>query len=75
MNHIIKEIDYCADHAHYSPIKIYAGDVGIYNINCSACLNEVRKAAFTSNLSRPKKMTKPLKEVIKIEQVPTSPLK
>lgn len=72
MNHILKEIDYCEGHAQYSPIKIYAGDVGVYSLDCSVCLDEVSKAA---PLSRPKKVVKPLKEVIEAEQVPISVLK
>lgn len=69
MNHILKEIDYCARHAQYSPIKIYAGDVGIYSINCPECLDEGIKEI---TLRRPKKVAKPL--VIEDEQMPILPI-
>lgn len=75
MNHILKEIDYCEGHAQYSPIKIYAGDVGVYSINCSVCLNEASKAAPARNLSRSKKIAKPLKEVIEAEQMSILPIR
>lgn len=70
MNHILKEIDYCEGHAQYSPIKIYAGDVGIYSLNCSICLDELSKE--TALPPRSKKVAKPLKQVIEAEQVPIS---
>ena len=72
MNHIIKEIDYCADHAQYSPLKIYAGDIGVYSLNCDLCLNEVSKE---KTLRRPKKVVKPLNKMFEDEQAPLSLLK
>lgn len=75
MNHIIKEIDYCVRHAQYSPIKIYAGDEIDYSLNCSMCLSELTKAAHAPNLSHPKKVVKPLKQVIEVEQELISPFK